>query len=186
MHSPQPSQTISTVPVVQTGTVLSVPTIETSATARSPLTTDNVPATQKVTVVHPSSTLQVIPFVQEIQSGKQGANVKKEPTASFSQGEKLHSTSAKSVNKPKSTKGAKKDSSNSTEKSLKLKMPTMVSLTKESTLDFSPSIFENIGQIFPSDTNVSNLVVDDTLQELASSYDQSNAVVLKRSKSSDK
>ena len=69
--------------------------------------------------------------------------------------------------------------------SLDLKMPTMVALStnKEPNTDFSPSIFENFGQIFPSDTN---LDIGETLEELESSHNPSKLVVFNRQNSSPK
>eukprot|EP00112_Aurelia_sp_Birch-Aquarium-sp1_P014076 Seg3011.2 transcript_id=Seg3011.2/GoldUCD/mRNA.D3Y31 product="Heat shock factor protein" protein_id=Seg3011.2/GoldUCD/D3Y31 len=87
------------------------------------------------------------------------------------------------------TKGkAKKklaSSSKTNGNSLDLKMPTMVSLStsKEPNTDFSPSIFENFGQIFPSDTN---LDIGETLEELESSHNPSKLVVFDRQNSSPK
>ena len=87
------------------------------------------------------------------------------------------------------TKGkAKKNqasSSKSNGNSLDLKMPTMVALStnKEPNTDFSPSIFENFGQIFPSDTN---LDIGETLEELESSNNPSKLVVFNRQNSSPK
>ncbi|XP_065064683.1 heat shock factor protein-like isoform X2 [Rhopilema esculentum] len=72
------------------------------------------------------------------------------------------------------------------EDSLKLKMPTMVSLSKEPTLDFSPSIFDSPAPAFPSHTNMPNAAVSETLEELENSFNPSSAVVLKRSVSADK
>ena len=145
-------------------------------------------------------TSQILPHVKDGDGASQGIALpiaRANLTAKKSTAPEASSTTKKDLkisvpsasvksNTPSSAKAGKKATSRTTERSLKLQMPTMVSLNKEPVIDFSPSIFENIGQIFPSDTNVSSLAVDDKLQELAHSYDQSNAVVLKRGTSTEK
>ena len=156
-----------------------------SSTARSSLPIRSERGTQSTAVVKKLPPVQVIPTVQVIPNPESSAVPKQVSTISTSPFDKKRSAVAK-PNKPLTAKDSAQVSPRKAEKSLKLQMPTMVSLTKEPVIDFSPSFFENIGQIFPSDTNISNFVVDDKLQELESSYDQPNAVVLKRSKSTDR
>lgn len=156
-----------------------------SSTARSSLPVGSGRPPQSTAVVKKLPPAQVIPAVQVIPASERSAVLKQDSTISVSPFDEQRSAVAKS-NKPLATKDRAKISTRKAEKSLKLQMPTMVSLAKEPMFDFSPSIFENIGQVFPSDTNISSLVVDDKLQELENSYDQSNAVVLKRSRSTDR
>lgn len=146
-----------------------------SASAMSPPTIGPVSTPQSNSVCESLTEVLAVPSTCKTQVG--GKAVTSTLTASASQ-----------VKRPKPGAGKKKNGKSKTaeDTSLKLTVPSMVSLSREPVLDFSPSIFENIGQIFPSDTNISNLMVEDTLEELQNSYDQSNSVVLKRGTSTDK
>ena len=172
----QPDQTLLKEEVLQQGSATSkVPAAESATTQILPHIEEDDGASQSIAL----PIVRANPTVQESTTSKTSSTTKKDLKIS------APSASVKSK-RPSSTKADKKASSKTTERSLKLQMPTMVSLNKEPVIDFSPSIFENIGQIFPADTNVSSLAVDDKLQELARSYDQSNAVVLKRGTSTEK
>ena len=74
-------------------------------------------------------------------------------------------------------------SSKSKEDSLQLKMPTMVPISaqRDPVVDFSPSIFESVANMFPLDPISTT---GDALQELQTSFpvnDERTAVVLSRS-----
>ena len=177
--SPQPRQSFVTDQVLQTSADFDTSASESSAAQNSSIIGRDM--TSHSTAMAEQLPIQVIPAIQGV-STPETSSLSKQDSTSASPVRKRQSTVAKSS----STKASTKEPATASKHSLNLRMPTMVTLTKDPVFDFSPSIFENFGQIFPSDANVPNLVVDDTLQELQNSYDQSNAVVLKRAISTDK